>query len=378
MLMNMSFENLSFYISTSILSVLFIIALYNYLTAPEINELNKNIYSNRLVSVLIPARNEESNINDCLLSVLKQNYKNFEVIVLDDESSDSTYEIVNDISSNNNKVKLFRGKPLPAGWLGKNWACSQLAENSTGEMLLFIDADVRLSNSALSSSMKIFEEKKVNMLSCFPTQKIGTIGERLVVPLMNFFLLSLLPLRKVFSSESKSLTAANGQFILIDKKAYVEIGGHQRVANEVVEDMELARLLKKKGFSILIALGGDSVSCRMYDNFFDSFIGFSKNFFPGFKTNIIFFLILSLFYSAVFLYPVLLLPDNMHYLIPTALIIFIRVFISVRSRQNVILNILLHPVQIIIMLLIAINSVWQNETKNISWKGRKIQNIFMP
>ncbi|MEJ2618211.1 MAG: glycosyltransferase family 2 protein, partial [Ignavibacteriaceae bacterium] len=155
----MSIEYLIFYIGSSILLVLFIITLYNYLTAPEINGKNKNIFSNRFISVLIPARNEESNIKDCLLSVINQNYTNFEIIVLDDESSDNTYEIVNDISANNKKVKLLRGKPLPAGWLGKNWACSQLAENSTGDILLFIDADVNLSDNAINSGLKIFEEK---------------------------------------------------------------------------------------------------------------------------------------------------------------------------------------------------------------------------
>lgn len=368
----MNFESLSFYISTFILLFLFIITLYNYLTAPELNEANKKIYSNRFVSVLIPARNEESNIKDCLLSVLNQNYTNYEIIVLDDESFDNTYEIVNDISERYKKVKLLQGKPLPAGWLGKNWACNQLAENSTGDILLFMDADVKFSDNAINSSLKIFEDKKLNMLSCFPTQQMNTIGEWLVVPLMNFFLLSLLPLKKVFSSKNNFLTAANGQFMLIDKKTYDKIGGHKRVANEIVEDMELARLLKQKGFLILTALGRNSVSCRMYNSFTNSFNGFSKNFFPGFKTNIIFFLILILFYSAVFIYPVLFLPISIYYLIPAALIILIRVFVSLSSRQNVLLNVVLHPIQIILMPLIAINSVWQNKRKNISWKDRKI------
>ena len=368
----MSFESFSFYINTSALLVLFIITLYNYLTAPGISESNKNINPEKFVSILIPARNENSNIKDCLLSVLNQDYTNYEVIVLDDDSSDNTYNIAADISAGNNKIKLLRGKPLPAGWLGKNWACSQLAENSTGEIFLFIDADVRLSDKALSSSMNIFEDNKLNMLSCFPTQQINTIGEWLVVPLMNFFLLSILPLKKVYSSGKKSLTAANGQFILIDKKIYEKVGGHKEVANKVVEDMEMARLLKQEGFSILTALGWNMISCRMYSNFTNSFNGFSKNFFPGFKTNIIFFLVLILFFSAIFIYPVFYLTDNLYYLIPLALIILIRVFISLSSRQNVLLNIILHPLQMVMMLLIAINSVWQKKRKNISWRGRKI------
>ena len=361
-----------FYLSILILLIFFVISLYNYLTAPRIKFPDKEDIPDKFVSVLIPARNEETNIKECLDSVLNQRYKHFEVIVLDDESTDNTYKIIQDILLKSDKIKLIAGKPLPEGWVGKNWACCQLAEKAKGEIFLFIDADVRLSDNALSISMNIFEDKKLNMLSCFPTQQINTMGEWLVVPLMNFFLLSILPLKKVFSSLKKSFTAANGQFILIDKKTYQNVGGHKQVANEVVEDMELARLLKQKGFSILTALGGNSVSCRMYDNFRKSFIGFSKNFFPGFKSNFIFFLILILFYSAIFIYPFFLLPENIYYLIPTALIILIRIFISLSSRQNVLINIVLHPIQIVIMLLLAINSVWKNKMKNISWKGRKI------
>ena len=361
-----------FYLSILVLLIFFVISLYNYLTAPRIKFPDNENISNKFVSVLIPARNEETNIKECLDSVLNQRYKHFEVIVLDDESTDNTYKIIRDISLKSDKIKLITGKALPEGWIGKNWACCQLAEKAKGEILLFIDADVRFSDNALSISMNIFENKRLNMLSCFPTQQINTIGEWLVVPLMNFFLLSILPLRKVFSSVKKSFTAANGQFILIDKKTYQNVGGHKQVANEVVEDMELARLLKQKGFSILTVLGDNTVSCRMYDNFKNSFIGFSKNYFPGFKTNFIFFLILILFYSAIFIYPFFLLPENIYYLIPAVLIILIRIFISLSSRQNVLLNIVLHPLQIVIMMLIAINSVWQNKMKNIYWKGRKI------
>ncbi|MFZ0453405.1 MAG: glycosyltransferase family 2 protein [Ignavibacteriaceae bacterium] len=364
-------ENSIFYLSLFVLLILFVISFYNYLTAPRIT-VKKEIRSNKFVSVLIPARNEETNIKDCINSVLNQKYKNFEVFVLDDDSTDDTYKTVQDILLKSDKIKLMPGKPLPEGWLGKNWACSQLAENANGEIFLFIDADVRLSTDALNSSLELFQNKRLNMLSCFPTQEINTIGERLIVPLMNYFLLSLLPLKKVFSSGNKSFAAANGQFVMIDKITYNIIGGHRRIKNEIVEDMELARLLKIEGFSILTALGDKSVYCRMYDTFNGSFRGFSKNFFPGFKTNFLFFLIMIFLYSLIFIYPFFLLANDIFYLVHITLIIMIRIFISLSSRQNVIINIILHPLQIVIMLLIAINSVWQSKMKKIDWKGRKL------
>ena len=361
---------LIFVISFFILLILFILAFYNYLTAPVLKNINEETGQDKFVSVLIPARNEEANIRECLKSVLNQNYKNYEVLVLDDESTDNTYKIVKDF--NNERIKLIEGKPLPGNWLGKNWACNQLAENAKGDIFLFIDADVRLSENSLNSGIKIFKDKRLDMLSCFPTQQIKTISEWLIVPLMNFFLLSLLPLKKVFSSLNKSFSAANGQFIMIDKSVYHKIGGHRRIANEVVEDMELARLLKQNGFTILTALGDNAVTCRMYNNFPDAFNGFSKNFYPGFKTNPTFFVILILLFSLIFIYPFFLLATNVFYLLHITLILLIRVFISLSSRQNILLNILFHPLQIIIMLLTAINSVWQSKLKKREWKGRKI------
>ncbi len=124
-------ENIIFYLSFVALLFLFLISLYNYLTAPRIKAANNEIISNKFVSVLIPARNEESNIKECLDSILNQKYKNFEVIVINDESADNTYKIVQDISLKSDRIKLISGKPLPEKWVGKNWACSQLSGNAS-------------------------------------------------------------------------------------------------------------------------------------------------------------------------------------------------------------------------------------------------------
>ncbi len=276
--------NLEFYILYADIFFLLIflgISFYNYLTAPRIKNTNSKFNSNKSISILIPARNEEKNIKNCINSVLTQTYKNFELIVLDDESTDNTYNIVKETSDKNEKVKLIKGKSLPEKWIGKNWACHQLSEKASGDILLFIDADVELKQNALYESLNLFESNNLNMLSCFPTQKIRTFGEWLIVPSMNFFLLNLLPLKKVFSSPKKSFVAANGQFIMLDKPSYNQIGGHNSVKNEVVEDMELARLYKQNKLSVLTALGDKNIYCNMYNSFSESFYGFSKEFFPG-------------------------------------------------------------------------------------------------
>lgn len=352
-----------------------LVSAYNFLTAPRFENNQKEISNKPLVSILIPARNEEKNISQIIDDIIKQTYKNFELIILDDESEDKTAEIISDKISeynSNNKIKLISGKPLPNGWLGKNWACHQLSKEANGEYLLFIDADVRLSSGVVESCLFYKNKYKLEMISSFPTQIINSFGEWLIVPLMNFLLLAFLPLKKVYSSANKSFIAANGQFLFIAKSAYEKIGGHLTFKERVVEDMEIARQVKKSGFNMMTFLGADSVSCRMYDGFGHAFNGFSKNYFPGFNTSpIIFFLFLAFLFTTYFL-PFLMIFMNSSFVLIVLIILLGRLAISVSSRQTILVNILLHPVQMLIMITIGVNSVYKTKTKKLKWKGRSI------
>lgn len=348
-----------------------LVVVYNYFTAPIVADSSLQIDVRKLVSVLVPARNEEENIGKCLNFILAQDYKNIEVLVLDDQSIDGTSEIAKSFSENHKNIFCIDGEPLPQHWTGKNWACHQLSQKANGHYLLFIDADVELSPKAISSALKILEGKKAKMLSVFPTQRIKSFGEWLIVPLMNWLLLSFLPLKKVYSSENKSFIAANGQFMLWDRETYFSIGGHQHVANAVVEDMELARKAKQKN-KIMILLGGNIIFCRMYSSFTDAFKGFSKNFYPGFNlkpTTFISFVILLLF---LFTVPSAFALTNSNYLIVIMLIVLSRILISKMSHQNLLLNVILHPIQMIFMLVIGINSVMSTKLGYAAWKGRKL------
>ena len=211
--------------------------------------------------------------------------------------------MVEELVLKNPKITLLRGEPLPEGWVGKNWACFQLAQHARGEILLFLDADVRLSVNALNAALYHLQKNNVVMLSCFPTQKIDSLGEWVVVPLMNWLVLSFLPLRTVTRFHHQSLTAANGQFILCSRQPYNDIGGHRAVFDQVVEDMEIARLLKQKRYKIMTVLGNDAVNCCMYKGFVESIKGFSKNFYLGFNVSpLVFFGIICLL-MLVFLGP---------------------------------------------------------------------------
>lgn len=349
-----------------------IIAFYNLITAPIISTGSSVKHSNPAISVLIPARNEEMNIEKCINSVLCQSYPDYEVIVLNDHSVDSTGEILNRMERNNKRLRVIQGLSLPPTWLGKNWACWQLAAHSSGKLLLFIDADVILSPCALSSAAGLFEQYGLKMLSCFPTQSFFSFGEHLTVPSMHWILLAFLPLKNVFTSSSLSLIAANGQFIMFDREAYFKAGGHEKVSSEVVEDMELARRLKKQTGKVMTVLGGRDVSCRMYRSFLEGLQGFSKNFFPGFNSSAPVFLSVVAVVSLSALAPFYLVFKSYVFLPALILILLTRLFISFASSQNPIVNLLLHPFQMIVLALLGIYSVITNKKKKVLWKGRRI------
>ena len=352
------------------LSVFGLISIYNLFTAPVLKRVSQPSDNQNFVSVLIPARNEEKNIEKCLKGVLAQDYENKEIIVLDDNSTDNTYRLASSFSTSN--VKVLKGKELPTDWFGKNWACHQLAQEAKGEYLLFVDADVELTPEVISSAVYELEKSNAALLSIFPTQIIKSFGEYLIVPLMNWLLLTFLPLRFVYSCSSKAFVAANGQFMLWKKDGYFKIGGHEKVKNKVVEDMELARLAKQNKLKVKTMLGGKLVFCRMYESFNQAYNGFTKNFFAGFLLPPFSFLVIILFLLIAFVLPFLFLMPPVYSFILIAFILITRISVSIVSNQNLFINVLLHPVQMLFMFWIGINSLIKFKTKKIVWKQRKL------
>jgi len=352
------------------LSVFSVISIYNLFTAPVLKRVAQSSDNRIFVSVLIPARNEENNIEKCLKRVLAQDYQNKEIIVLDDNSTDNTYRLVSSFSTSN--VKVLKGKALPANWVGKNWACHQLSKEAKGDYLLFVDADAELTPEVISSAVHELEISNAALLSIFPTQIIKSFGEYLIVPLMNWLLLTFLPLRFVYSCSSKAFVAANGQFMLWKKDDYFKIGGHEKVKNKVVEDMELARLAKQNKLKVKTMLGGKLVFCRMYESFNQAYNGFTKNFFAGFLLPPFSFLAIILFLLIAFVLPFLFLMPPVYSFILIALILITRISVSILSNQNWFINILLHPVQMLFMFWIGIISLIKFKTKKIVWKQRKL------
>ncbi|MFA5079492.1 MAG: glycosyltransferase family A protein, partial [Dehalococcoidia bacterium] len=191
-----------------------------------------------LVSVLIPARNEEQNIGRCLDSVLNQDYPNYEVIVLDDNSTDRTSEIVKRMSEKDDRVQLIKGKPLPDGWAGKCFACHQLSQNARGKWLLFVDADTVSQSHMVRSTLQLTTLNNAAMLSGFPRQKVSGITQKMVIPIIFYFLvMAWFPLWLFHSWKKPGPTLAIGQFLLFRREDYLAIGGHESVKSRIMEDV---------------------------------------------------------------------------------------------------------------------------------------------
>lgn len=350
-----------------------LIVIYNFLSDINLRR-QKNVNSfNRIVSILIPFRNEEKNIKDCLESVIQQNLMNVEIICLNDNSEDRTGELLTEFSKRYDKIKIIDGKPLPENWTGKNWACYQLAENSIGEYIIFLDADVRLNEDAIISALCKMKELNLNMLSVFPTQKMKSLSEYLIVSSMNWLLLNFLPLNFIYKFSHPSFIAANGQFIIFDRKTYFSIGGHKAVKDKFVEDMELARLLKRKKFKVATILGGDLIYAKMYDSFLDAINGFSKNFYPGFNTSYLNFSMFLVFIFLMFISPFFLALISCKFIFIIGLIYFQKILIFLKSHQSVTLNFWLVPIQLILVIFVGIRSMIYTKRGKLQWKGRVLK-----
>jgi len=223
-------------------------------------------------SILVPARDEAARLPGTLPGFLAQPAE--EIIVLDDWSSDGTAGVVAGFADP--RLRLLTGAGLPPGWIGKNWACHQLAAAATGDLLVFCDADVTLREGALDAIWAQIRRQRADVFSTFPRQYAETLGERLFVPLIDENMLTFLPYH-LLDAPLPVAAVANGQVLAFRRAAYHAIGGHQAVAGKIVEDLALARRSRRLGFKLGLALGGDLVSARMYDDYACAVRGMGKS-----------------------------------------------------------------------------------------------------
>ncbi len=336
------------------------------------------------ISVLIPVRNEEHNIRQCLEHVYDSDTAPFEVIVYNDNSTDATAEQLKAIQVRYPSLKVLHGAALPMGWAGKNHACHQLSKSASGDIFVFLDADTRLMSGCLRHVRSIAYSQTLpsDMVSVLPKQTMQTFSEQLLMPFLHLTFVSWLPLELVRRLPFPSMTAAIGQVLAIKSEAYNQSGGFAAIPNQLVDDMALATLFKKNGQTVRFVDGHQLVSCRMYSSLSDIWQGFSKNVFLGLKQNIFLWLFVIALYTLCFVLPFVLLaclpllePSMVGWVLGGVGANYtLRVLLALRYEQSW-SSVLCHPIASVIAIGIFFNSGLQTLTKGVEWKGRTYGNV---
>jgi len=339
----------------------------------------------------VPARNEEAGIEACVRSLVAQGYEALEVLVLDDQSSDATatlvQHIIDELLPNQwGRLRLLLGEALPTGWVGKNFACHQLAQQARGDYLLFTDADTIHQPETAETVMACMHTADVEMLTAQPEHVLGSVGERLVVPLLNFTILTLLPIPLIRIRPEPSLATGNGQLLCFKRSAYKSIGGHACVKGRILEDVLLARAIKAAGYRMIFVDALELVRCRMYRSFADVWAGFSKNLFAFYNYSLPFALVALLLNLALFVVPPVLLLSGLFVALPSIVLllalgayllaVLMRLLLTLRfirtQRSLMLFLCLLHPISISLECLILLNSMhWHYRKVGTVWKGRQ-------
>lgn len=236
------------------------------------------------VSALVPARDEAANIGPCVRALLDQRGVDVEVLVLDDGSADGTASVARSAGGGDPRVRVLAGDPPPPGWLGKPHACAQLAAAASHDVLVFVDADVRVHPDGLRATVDMLRRHGLALVSPYPRQLADGPGPRLVQPLLQWSYLTFLPLALAERLPAPSLVAANGQLLACDARAYRACGGHTGVRDAVIEDVALARAVKRAGMRATVADGTEVATCRMYPSWGDLRDGYAKSLWAAFRS----------------------------------------------------------------------------------------------
>lgn len=317
------------------------------------------------VSVLIPARNEERNIGAAVAAILASEGVDLDLVVLDDGSTDRTPDILAAITDP--RLRVARAPPLPAGWSGKQHACALLAEQVRHELMVFVDADVRLAPDALCRMAGFMQEHAVGLASGFPRQVTESWAEALLLPLMHFLLLGYLPLARMRRDCAPALGAGCGQLFIARREAYRRAGGHAAIRASLHDGITLPRAFRRAGIMTGLFDATRFASCRMYSSAAEVWWGLSKNATEGMaKPRALPVWTVLLGAQAA----PLLLPGDPAARIALLLPIVFRLVLAARFRQSV-LSALLHPVGILVLLLLQwVALVRAANGWRPSWRGR--------
>jgi 4,4'-diaponeurosporenoate glycosyltransferase len=339
----------------------------------ELNDCDKTL-ADQSISIIIPARNEELNLPNILHDLKNQNYNIHEIICIDDDSTDATAEIIK-----NSDAKYLNINTLPDGWKGKTWACQNGAKKATGDLLLFIDADVRFSTNAIRSLINQYD-KNGNPISIQPFHTVEKKHEYFSL----FFNLIQICATSLSVYKAKKHIGFYGPVLLISRKLFLDNGGYEAVKNSVIEDFNLGKYYNKKNIKIDLILGGKQISFKMYPNSFSEvFEGWSKNFSSG-SISISLKLFIFIFFWIVYLtvLPFIIVQSFLlkyYILFALTIIIYLLTVIKLNnSAKNIgsypIVVSIIYPIYLVIFHLIFFYSLLGTYVfKTTKWKGRKLK-----
>lgn len=360
------------------------------------------------VSILVPVRNEERNIRRLLESLVRQDYPDFEIVVVNDGSTDRTWSIVKEMAERHPRLRAYQSRELPPEWTGKNWACHQLSRLARGEIFLFTDADTVHGSRALKKAVASARSHGSGLLSAVPALEAKTWSEKLYMPIIAWAFVSLIPFfwmngrgRKGHSERPqeagrrtqggrkrrerdgagraapRSVPAVLGPFLLIPRRIYEECGGHQAIRNDLVDDISLARRVIRQGEKTTLIDGSQFLRIRFYTCFRDLWAGFSKNSYEAVRGTPLKVAAVSVACFLLFIHPYLALIDSLFRsqlaslpLLQVATITLTRLILAERFRTSR-GWVLLHPLSLLLALVILVNSCRLSILrKKIAWKER--------
>jgi glycosyltransferase involved in cell wall biosynthesis len=274
-----------------------------------------------LVSIVIPARNEARNIARCLSSALQSDYPRLEVVVVNDHSGDATADIARQIAATDERARVIDNPALPPEWFGKQWACQNGANVSTGEIILFSDADTTHSSDLVTRSVNAIDRRNAELFSVLGRQELGSFWERLIQPQV-FGVMSVRygGTDSVTNSSNASSKIANGQCLFVRRATYEALGGHSMVKNHVADDLMLAQRFFQNGKRVVLEEGMDQQSTRMYTSLSELIHGWGKNVFAGGRDAVMFGVI------GKALFPLMLLSAPLFGVLPALVLLYAGLF----------------------------------------------------
>lgn len=334
-----------------------------------------------LVTVCVPARNEEANLEACVRSLLAQTHGALEVLVYNDHSDDATGEILQRLIAEDPRVRAVAVEPLPVGWNGKQFACDRLGRAAAGEWLLFTDADVRFEPGAVGAALASARALDADLVSTFPRQVCGSVAEVAVVPMIFFILFSYLPMPRMRRTADPSASAGCGQFLFARREAYLASGGHAAFADSMHDGIKMPRAFRRAGFRTDLFDATDLCRVRMYRGLGATWRGFAKNAYEGLgSVGLLAFI--TVVHGLAHLAPWAVLaawlggfgvPASAAVLavVAVGLALVQRSVLTVRFRHPW-LTVPLHPVGVLLMTLIQWHSFYLHATGRRAWRGRTL------